>query len=373
MGLWPNPKEAGMRDTTIDDAEGRLTVGLDVGDTYTQACVLDEAGEVIEESRVATTPKAFRRRFATMPPARLVLEAGNHSHWASRLLGELGHEVIVANPRMLRFIYGSDSKNDKADAAYLARVGKLDPALLHPVVHRSEQCQADRALLRSRQALVRTRASLITHARGLVKIFGAKLPHCSTDAFVRKASEHVPDILRAALDPVFEIIASVSAQIRELDRQVEALAQERYPETRLLSQVPGVGSLTALAYVLTVEDPARFERARAIGSYLGLRPRQADSGVLKPQLRITKAGDEMLRGLLVECTQHMLGSLGPDTDLKRWGLKLAERGGKAAKKRAVVAMARKLSVLLLRLWVTGEVYEPLRNARVRGELVPTTS
>ena len=362
-----------MRDTTIDDGEGRLTVGLDVGDTYTQTCVLDEAGEVIEESRVATTPKAFRRRFATMPPARVVLEAGTHSHWASRLLGELGHEVIVANPRMLRFIYGSDSKNDKADAAYLARVGKLDPALLHPVVHRSEQCQADRALLRSRQALVRTRASLITHARGMVKIFGAKLPRCSTDAFVRKASDHVPDILRTALDPVLEIIASVSAQIRELDRQVESLAQERYPETRLLSQVPGVGSLTALAYVLTVEDPARFERARAIGSYLGLRPRQADSGVLKPQLRITKAGDEMLRGLLVECTQHMLGSLGPDSDLKRWGLKLAERGGKAAKKRAVVAMARKLSVLLLRLWVTGEVYEPLRNARVRGELVPTTS
>lgn len=357
-----------MREIVTDDNLGRLTVGLDVGDTYTQVCVLDEVGEVIEESRLATTPKAFRRRFTGMAPARLVLEAGNHSHWGSRLLGEMGHEVIVANPRMLRFIYGSDSKNDKADAAYLARVGKLDPALLHPVVHRSEQYQADRALIRSRQALVRTRASLITHARGMVKIFGAKLPRCSTDAFVKKAGEHIPDQIRPALMPVFETISLLTKQIQQLDRQVEELAEARYPETGLLRQVPGVGSLTALAYVLTIEDPSRFERARSIGSYLGLRPRQADSGVLKPQLRITKAGDEMLRGLLVECAQHMLGSLGPDCDLKRWGLKLAERGGKAAKKRAVVAMARKLSVLLLRLWVTGEVYEPLRNARRQGEL-----
>jgi transposase len=357
-----------MGESVTAEIEGRLTVGLDVGDTYTQVCVLDEHGEVIEESRVTTTPKAFRRRFAGMEPARLILEAGNHSHWASRLLEELSHEVIIANPRMLRFIYGSDSKNDKADAAYLARVGKLDPALLCPVVHRSEESQADRALIRSRQALVRARASLVTHARGTVKVFGAKLPRCSTDAFVRKVRDHVPDLLQSALEPVLGIIASLTEQIRELDRKIETLANEKYPDTRLLSQVPGVGNLTALAYVLTIEDPARFTRARAIGSYLGLRPRQADSGVLQPQLRITKAGDEMLRGLLVECAQHMLGSLGPDSDLKRWGLKLAERGGKAAKKRAVVAMARKLSVLLLRLWMTGEVYEPLRNARLRGEL-----
>jgi transposase len=133
-----------------------------------------------------------------------------------------------------------------------------------------------------------------------------------------------------------------------------------------------VGAITATTFVLTVEDPARFPRARAIGSYLGLRPRQADSGTLKPQLHITKAGDKNLRSLLVECAHHILGRLGPDSDLKRWGLKLAERGGKAAKKRAAIAVARKLSVLLLRLWVTGEVYEPLRNSRLKGDLLPTT-
>ena len=362
-----------MSDITTTIARSKLTVGLDIGDRFTQVCVLDEDGEVMEEGRISTTPRAFQQRFAAMLPTRLVLEAGTHSLWASRLLGELGHEVIVANPRMLRFIYGNNSKNDRADANYLARVGKLDPGLLHPVVHRSEEVMAHRALLRSRDILVHSRARLIIHARSLVKPFGFKLPHCSTTAFVGKAQEHVPEILAPALGPVFGIISALNDQIRELDKKIEALARETYRETALLTQVQGVGTLTMLSFMLTIEDPSRFPRARAVGSYLGLRPRQDESGTLKPQLHITKAGDKFLRHLLVECAHYMLSSRGADSDLKRWGLKLAQRGGKAAKKRAVVAVARKLSVLLLRLWVTGEVYEPLRNAKRRGELLPTSS
>jgi transposase len=151
------------------------------------------------------------------------------------------------------------------------------------------------------------------------------------------------------------------------------MSRERYPETQLLRQVHGVGLITAATFVLTVEDPTRFGNSRSIGSYLGLRPRQDDSGSLRPQLPITKAGDKNLRCLLVECAQHILGRFGHDSDLRRWGLKLAEHGGKSAKKRATVAVARKLSVLLLRLWVTGEIYEPLRNARLQGELIPAAS
>jgi transposase len=362
-----------MSDITTTIGRSKLTVGLDIGDRFTQVCVLDEDGEVLEEGRVTTTPRAFQQRFTAMPPARLVLEAGTHSLWASRLLGELGHEVIVANPRMLRFIYGNNSKNDRADADYLARVGKLDPGLLHPIVHRREESQAHLALLRSRDILVHTRARLVTHARGLVKPFGFKLPRCSTTAFVKKAQEHIPEILAPALGPVFGIISILSDQIRELDGKIEALARETYRETALLTQVQGVGTLTTLAFMLTIEDPNRFPRARAVGSYLGLRPRQDESGTLKPQLHITKVGDKFLRSLLVECAQYMLSSRGEDSDLKRWGLKLAERGGKAAKKRAVVAVARKLSVLLLRLWVTGETYEPLRNAKKRGDPVPSAA
>jgi transposase len=198
---------------------------------------------------------------------------------------------------------------------------------------------------------------------------GSRLPACSSDAFASKAQAQVPAELAAALDPVLAIIAQLSAEISALDAQIEELARERYPQTALLTQVPGVGTLTATVYVLTVEDPARFSKSRSVGSYLGLRPRQASSGSLEPQLRITKAGDEHLRWLLVGAAHYILGPFGPDTDLRRWGLALAAQGGKRGKKRAVVAVARKLSVLLLRLWVTGEVYEPLRNARRRGELL----
>jgi transposase len=119
--------------------------------------------------------------------------------------------------------------------------------------------------------------------------------------------------------------------------------------------------------VLTVEDKDRFEKSRDVGCYVGLRPRRNDSGQSQPQLRITKEGDPYLRKMLVQGAQYILSRRGPDTDLKRWGLHLAQHGGKRAKKKAVVAVARKLGILLHRLWVTGEVYEPLRNARLLEE------
>jgi transposase len=361
-----------MSDATTTE-ETKLTVGLDLGDRHIQVCVLDEAGEIIEEARLATRPEALRRRFSGADPLRIVLEAGTHSPWVSRLLAELGHEVIVANPRKLRLIYANDSKSDRVDAEYLARVGRLDPALLAPLTHRGAETQADLALLRSRNALVRARTRLISHACGTTKSLGARLPACSAESFAAKAEACVPDELRPALDPVLVVIAGLCAQIRALDERIAEMARQRYPETALLTQVPGVGTLTAMVYVLTLEDPERFPRSRSVGSYLGLRPRQRDSGSLQPQLRITKAGDEHLRWLLVGAAHYILGPFGPDTDLRRWGLGLAAQGGRAGKKRAAVAVARKLSVLLLRLWVTGEVYEPLRNARLRGEILPAST
>lgn len=353
--------------------EGKLTMGLDLGDRYSQICVLAEDGELLEEARVRTTAAALRRRFGFEGSARVVLEAGAHSPWVSRLLEELGHEVIVANPRRLRLIYENHSKSDRVDAAYLARVGRLDPGLLAPLRHRSATTQADLVLLRSREALVRSRTALINHTRGAVKAAGGRLPRCSAVSFASKVRAHIPAELEPALLAVLETIAHLNVQIRTLELRIQEMAEERYPETQLLRQVPGVGPITAATYLLTLEDPARFPRSRAVGSYLGLRPRQKDSGSSRPQLRITKAGDEAVRRLLVGAAQYILGRFGPDSDLRRWGLRLAEQGGKAAKKRAVVAVARKLSVLLLRLWVTGEVYEPLRNARLRGQVPPECS
>lgn len=368
----PKRRRLTVNDPTTTE-QAKVTVGLDLGDRYGQVCVLDEAGEVVEEGRVATKPEALRRRFGAADPVRIVLEAGTHSPWVSRLLAECGHEVIVANPRKLRLIYQNDSKSDRVDAEYLARVGRLDPALLAPLGHRGAATQADLALVRSRNALVRTRTRLISHARGCTKSIGGRLPGCASGAFARKAGPCVPEELAAALAPVLAIIASLSEEIRALDHKIEEMAQERYPETALLTQVPGVGSLIASVYVLTVEDPERFKPARSVGSYLGLRPRQADSGTRSPQLRITKAGDEHLRWLLVGAAHYILGPFGPDSDLRRWGLKLAAQGGRRGKKRAVVAVARKLAVLLLRLWQTGEIYEPLRQARLRGEVLASSA
>jgi transposase len=345
-----------------------MTVGLDVGDKYVHACFLDHDGIIVEESRLTTSAVALRRRFGGEERYRVVLEAGLHSPWISRLLAELGHDVYVANPRRLRAIYLNENKSDRVDAEYLARIGRLDPTLLFPLKHRSAQTQADLALLRSRAMVVKARGMLIQYVRGVVKSAGGRIPHCDARGFARKAALHLPGELESVLSPVVATIAGMDATIRAYDKQIEQMAMERYPETELLQQVTGVGAITATTFVLTVEDPTRFPRSRSIGSYLGLRPRQDESGTISRQLRITKAGDEHLRSLLVSCSQYILGHFGPDTDLRRWGLRLAERGGKNAKKRAVVAVARKLSVLLLRLWVTGEVYEPLRNARMRGEL-----
>jgi len=357
---------------TSSSAQVQITVGLDVGDKNIHACFLDQDGAIVEESKLGATPAALRRRFSGQGRYRIILEAGLHSPWMSYLLLGLGHEVYVANPRRLRAIYENESKSDRVDAQYLARIGRLDPTLLYPLRHRSPETRADLAVLRSRAALVRIRGTLVNHVRGVVKSAGSRLPRCEPQYLARRAELNLPDELVPALSPILLTISELTARITAYDRQIEEMAKVRYPETELLRQVGGVGAITATTFVLTVEDPARFPRARAIGSYLGLRPRQADSGTLKPQLHITKAGDKNLRSLLVECAHHILGRLGPDSDLKRWGLKLAERGGKAAKKRAAIAVARKLSVLLLRLWVTGEVYEPLRNSRLKGDLLPTT-
>lgn len=359
-----------MNDPSTNIGERGVTVGLDLGDTYTQLCTIDADGELIEEARLRTTPTALRRRFSAMAASRLVLEAGTHSPWVSRLLEDCGHEVYVANPRKLRLVYQNDSKSDRVDAQYLARIGRLDPTLLAPFRHRCAATQVDLALIRSRDVLVRARVQLINHVRGTVKSVGGRLVKCSTESFARQARPHIPAELGLALAPLLAMVEAMGAQIRAYDRKVEELARRRYPETALLRQVPGVGALTALTYVLTLESPERFRDPRSVGSYLGLRPRRADSGDLSPQLRITKAGDEMLRRLLVGAAHYVLGPFGPDTDLRRWGLALAARGGKRGKRLAVVAVARKLSVLLLRLWATGEAYEPLRNAARAGQPLP---
>lgn len=335
-----------------------LTAGLDVSDRYTQIYVVDAAGQRVEETRIRTTQPAVRQWFTGRPRMRVVLEVGTHSPWLSRVLAACGHEVLVANARKLRLIYQNDRKSDRLDAASLARVGRLDPTLLAPIRHRGETAQTDLALLRARDALVRARTRLVNHVRGAVKAVGGRLPACSTPSFPQRVEAEVPEALRPALAPLLATLRQLNAQIRHYDRTLARLAQERYPETARLRQVKGVGPLTALGYVLTLEDPHRFRRSRAVAAYLGLCPRQWESGDRQPQLRITKAGDGMARRLLVSAAQYILGPFGPDTALRRWGLALVARGGRFPKQRAVVAVARKLAGLLHSLWVHERVYLP---------------
>jgi transposase len=344
------------------------TAGLDLGDRYSYLCLLDtDCGEVIEEGRVRTTSEALRRRFASERPMRIAIEAGTHSPWVSRLLEECGHQVLVANARKLRLIYANKRKTDEVDAENLARLARLDPKLLHPLKHRGEDAQAHMAIVRSRQALVDCRTQLVNHVRGAVKSFGARLPKCPARSFHKRAPEHIPEALSPALGPIVEQIGSLTERIRQYDRRLETIAEESYPETELLRQVEGIGPLTALTFVLTVEDPYRFQKSRSVGAYLGLVPATDRSGERDPQKRISKEGDEMLRKLLVGSAHYVLGPFGSDSDLRRHGEKIASRGGKNAKKRAAVAVARKLSVLLHRLWVTAEVYDPLHDAHRRQE------
>ena len=342
--------------------QSKMTAGVDLGDKYSYLCLIDTlSGEVIEEGRLRTTPEALGRRFASERPMRIALETGTHSPWVSRLLEGCGHEVLVANARKLRLIYANKRKTDEVDAENLARLARLDPKLLYPVRHRGEDSQAHMATIRSRQALVGCRTQLVNHVRGAVKSFGARLPKCPARSFHKRAPEHIPEALLPALEPVLEQIVSLTERIRQYDQKLEAISKDHYPETELLCQVEGVGALTALTFVLTLEDPHRFEKSRSVGAYLGLVPASEKSGDRDPQKRISKEGDEMLRKLLVGSAHYILGPFGGDSDLRRYGEKIASRGGKNAKKRAAVAVARKLCVLLHRLWATAEVYDPLYN------------
>jgi len=256
-----------------------ITAGLDLGDRYSYLCLIDtESGEVVEEGRISTNPKAFQRRFSGCEPMRIAIEVGTHSPWASRLLKRLGHDVLVANARKLRLIYGEGHKNDRLDAEDLARLARLDPKLLAPLKHRTEAAQAHLAIVRSREALIEARAKLINHVRGTVKSFGSSLPKCSSPTFHKKAGAHVPEPLRSALEPLLETIASMTARIQEYDRGLEVLAEESYPETELLRQVHGIGRLTALAFVLTLEDPSRFGNGSRGGRLSGPRAEQGPIG-----------------------------------------------------------------------------------------------
>lgn len=339
------------------------TVGLDLGDKFCHYCILDGDGEVMEEGRIKTEEGALRKHFENEQRMRVAMECGTHSPWISRLLAKLGHEVIVANARKLKAVTQEEVRNDRRDAEQLAQLAHCNPKLLKGIRHRSAERQRDLTVIQARATLVRARTMIINVTRGLVKSMGRRLPACSAESFPSKAKPLLPAELAELIGPMVDQVQALSQQIDKLDQRVEALVQ-RYPEIGTLRTVPGVGPLVAATYVLTLNGANAVPHSRSAGVFLGLGPRQKQSGDSDPQCKITRAGNTYLRSLLVQSAHYVLGRFGPDSALRRWGLKLAASGGKRAKKRALVAVARKLAVILHRLWRTGQSYQAFPQGRL---------
>lgn len=352
-----------MTDQRITDpTTSTMTIGLDVGDRNTHYCVLDATRNVVARGSFRSTPAALAKELGRFPGSRIALEAGSQSPWMSRQLRRDGFDVHVVDPHRIQLIAKDPRKTDRRDAEALARLEAGMPELLGTIHHRGEQAQADLSIIRVRDLLSRLRSMSVNQIRGLSKAFGIRLPSTSTASFAQRVRSLVPEVLLPALNPLFDLIAELSQRIRELEKLLSQVARKRYPDIALLQQVHGVGPLTSTAFVLSIEDPKRFAESRRVGSWIGMCPRSHASGDSNPQLRVSKAGDGYLRRLLVQCAHYILGPFGKDSDLRRFGQRLIERGGRSARQRAAVAVARKLSVLLHRLWVTGMVYEPLHNA-----------
>lgn len=349
----------------------RLSVGLDLGDRSTHYCILDEQGEILKQGSVPTTSAGLRGLLEKLPASRVALEVGTHSPWVSRQTAAMGHEVIVANPRNVAWITQSRRKNDRLDAEKLARLARLDPQMLSPVRHRGEQAQQDLAVIRSRAVLIEARTRIINSARGQAKSLGERLRSCDADQVSAELAASLPGGIRNVVEPLLTAAGHLTEQIQAVEAAIHAI-RLRYPEIEMLTAIYGVGELTALSFVLTIEDQQRFGKSRDMGPYLGLVPGQDQSGSSDPQQRITKEGDKLLRWMLVQCAHCILKRGAPDSDLRRWGLAKLEEGKQAqakparkpkGKKRVLVAVARRLAVLLHKLWSTGEVYDPLYGAK----------
>jgi len=344
------------------DPRTGLTIGVDLGDVWSHYCTLNQDGGVVDRGRFRTTAKAIEKWFKDLPPTRVSMEAGVHSIWISEQLQQLGHEVIVANVRELRAISHSDGKSDQVDAEKLARYARLDPEILRPISHRTVEQQEALTLIRARELLVRLRTAAVNAVRGLTKACGYRMPASSTKCFAQRGQAAMPPGLKLALGPILAQIAEMTLKIKQYDREIQRMTQTEYAETQPLLTIHGVGHITALTFVLTLGDKERFGRSRDVGCYLGLRPKRSQSGERDPQLGITKTGNAYLRSLLIECANHILRSHGRDSALRQWGLHLAARGGKQAKNKSVVAVARKLAVLLHHLWTTQESYIAFHTA-----------
>ncbi|MDD5729000.1 MAG: IS110 family transposase [Victivallales bacterium] len=332
-----------------------IYVGLDISHKTMVAFVLYGKKSNLVNSIPCTHDglAAFLNVFPNPSKVCVALETGTHSNWISRYISSCGFDVIVAHARDLALIYASDKKNDHLDAEKLARLAKADRKLLHPVKLISAELQRDLVPLKARDLLVRQRTTIINSIRGHLRSAGCS--DCGLTADNMKTSlNKIPSVMQEVLAPLFQTLNAISSSIKSYDKQITKLCR-KYKETGILRQIPGVGPAISLAFVLFVGNYLRFENASSISSYFGLVPKQDQSGEMDKQLGISKQGNKLMRRLLVQGAQYILGPFGPPCELREFGERLAQRGGKIAKRKAKVAVARKLSTVMLALWKNPDI------------------
>jgi transposase len=337
-----------------------VVVGVDLGDKQAKAEVEGPDGTLLEVTSVPMTSAALARYFSRLGGARVVIEAGTHSPWVSRLVEAQGCQCVVVNPRRVRLIAESTGKSDDSDPGVLRFLGRVGLGNLNPVYHRSEQQQQDMMLLNARALLVKQRTALVSHVRFVAKSMGRRRETWESVTVKGRKQYLMPAELVPALKPLLDEAEVLTWRIAEYKKAIEKVIRERYPEAQRLQQIRGVGPITALTFVLTIHDASRFRRSRQVGAYLGFVPKRRQSGKKDPELGITKAGNAEARRLLVQCSQYIVSHPGADSDLRRWALTKTE-GGKARYRRGIIALARKLAVVMHRLMITGADYEPFRQ------------
>ncbi len=349
-----------MKDALAKRYHKQTTIGIDLGDRHSRVCVLDHETGEIEEFSISMCPNAFRERMARVRRARVVIECGTQSLWVGHTLMDLGFDLIVANPRNLALIAKSHLKTDRVDARMLAELGGSSLRLLQPVTLRSMATQRDLALMRVRDALVKDRTEQVNRLRMILKPFGIRIKTGTGRGMIEDVRCKSPDELVEVTAPLIRTIEHLNQEIRGLDRKIATLIEERYPQARLLMTVDGIGPITALSTVLTIDDPKRFKGSRSAGAYAGLAPGKFESGRIRRDMGITKTGSLLWRCHLINSAQYILSSRGKDCDLRRIGLEIASRGGPKGKRRAVVAVARRLAVMMHRMLIEHREFERLR-------------
>jgi len=342
-------------------SDGTTVVGIDIGERHVNLCEID-SDDAVTETRLGNTPKKLREQFEGKAKRRIVLEAGAHTRWIAELLGELGHDVLVVDPRRTKLISGSLYKDDRVDAQTLAMLGRDAPTLLKTIPVRPLESQVVLTLVRARAGAVQGRTRIINAVRGLLKPYGYTTTKDSRGAgFTAHIRATLDPILLRLVDSLLVLIDTFNAEIKRYDADIELVLPRFAPDAVHVTSINGVGALTVLYFVALVGNPGRFEKTRDVGPYLGLCRRRQDSGDYRSELGITKAGDNLMRALLANCAAYILGPFGQDSDLRQWGLKKVGGGSRAEKKKAKIAVARKLAVLILTLWKTGRVYTPFRK------------